>query len=529
MKFSTQQTGVFDWVRTGTGSAFVEAVAGAGKTTTIIEACKHMRGSVAFAAYNKKIAEEIKHKAIEHRLGDQVRVGTFHSFGNSAWRRVAPNAVLDPRAKQDAIAAELLIPEELASFVFKLVSLAKNSAIGLFGSADDPSLWNVIVDHHDLADDLEDPKDVALGIGLAQKALALSRDLAREIIDFDDMIFMPVVTGCRVWQNDWLLVDEAQDINPARRALARKMLRPSGRAIFVGDRHQAIYGFTGADADAVNQIGRDFRCTMIPLTTTYRCPKAVVTAARGYVNHIEAHETAPEGIVRDGFEEDLIGSELTVRDAILCRLTAPLVKTAFKLIKAGIGCHVEGRDIGADLIALATRWKRVKTIEALRSRLEEYADAEIKKLKEKKQDAKAEAVADRVETLQVLMDGCGSIADLVGKIEKLFTSDEDGHQNTLTLSTVHKSKGREWERVFVLGFNEFMPSKYAQQPWQQEQERNLIYVAFTRAKQELVLVSMAKRPEPQSADTPSTTSSVVDAPARDAETHEPIDELSSAN
>lgn len=495
MQFSQQQTGVFDWVRNGRGSAFVEAVAGAGKTTTIIEACKLMRGSVAFAAYNRKIAAEIKQKAIEQNLGSQTRVGTFHSFGFTAWRKVAPNVRLDERAKQDAIAEQLCIPAELQNFVAKLVSLAKNSAIGLFGSPDDLSLWFAIIDHHDLADELEDPKDVPVGIGFAQRALALSREFAREIIDFDDMIYMPVITSCRVWQNDWLLVDEAQDINPARRALARKMLRPNGRAVFVGDRHQAIYGFTGADADAVNQIGKDFRCAMIPLTTTYRCPKAVVEAAREYVSHIEAHASAPEGIVRDAYESDLIGAGLTVNDAILCRLTAPLVKMAFKLIKNGVGCHVEGRDIGAGLVKLATRWQRVKTVDALAKKLEAYAEAEIEKLNAKGQEVKAEAVADRVETLQVLMEGCQSIPDLVAKIEGLFSSDEDGHEKTLTLSTVHKSKGREWSRVFILGFKEHMPSKFARQAWQMEQERNLIYVAFTRAKSELVLVTIGDRPE----------------------------------
>ena len=46
LRFSPQQQAVFDWVSNGRGSAFVEAVAGAGKTTTIIEACRRMRGSI---------------------------------------------------------------------------------------------------------------------------------------------------------------------------------------------------------------------------------------------------------------------------------------------------------------------------------------------------------------------------------------------------------------------------------------------------------------------------------------------------
>lgn len=488
--FSPQQLAVFDWVERGKGSAFVEAVAGAGKTTTIIEACKRMRGSIAFAAYNKKIALEIEAKTIAQGI-QGVSVGTFHKFGYAAWRKVAPRAKLDPRAKQDAILEQLQVPADLQDFVNRLVSLAKNAAIGLLAAAEDDSAWWAIVTHHDLEEALEDPRDAKLGVHFAKQALALSRDLSHELIDFDDMIFMPVVTSCRVWQNDWLLVDEAQDINPARRALARKMLRPRGRAVFVGDRHQAIYGFTGADA--VDRIGRDFACKMIPLTTTYRCPQSVVAAARKYVDHIEAHASAPEGLVCTAHQDDLTTFGLTAADAILCRLTAPLVKQAFTLIKAGIGCHVEGRDIGAGLLKLAQRWQRVKTIDALRDRLEEYAAREVEKLTAKGQETKAEAVQDRVDTLLALKDGCRSLDDLEAKITGLFSNSEDGHQNTLTLSTVHKAKGREWDRVFVLGFEKYMPSRWARQDWQREQENNLIYVAFTRAKRDLLLVSVEPR------------------------------------
>lgn len=487
-KPSQQQAAVFGWVRNGRGSSFVEAVAGAGKTTTIVEACRLMTGSIAFAAYNKKIADEIQAKVLAEGL-KSVTVGTFHSFGFRAWRKVAAGVKLDDK-KSTFIADELQIPDELRSFVKGLVSLGKSAAVGLFGSIDDDAAWWQIVDHHDLSDSLEDPKDARLGVAFAQKALHLSKKLSHEVIDFDDMIYQPVVTSCRVWQNDWLLVDEAQDLNPARRALARKMLRPNGRAIFVGDRHQAIYGFTGADAESVQKIVADFRCVQLPLTITYRCPKAVVAAARAYVNHIEAHPTAPEGAVRDAHEDDLLDFDLGKNDAVLCRLTAPLVKTAFRFIKAGIACHVEGRDIGAGLAALANRWA-VKSLEALRTRLDAYAERETEKLIAKGQEVKAEAVRDRVDTLNVLMEGCKTLDDLHAKIAMLFANSEDGHRQTLTLSTVHKSKGREWDRVFILGFEEHMPSKFARQQWQIEQENNLIYVAFTRAKRELLLVSLA--------------------------------------
>jgi len=60
----------------------------------------------------------------------------------------------------------------------------------------------------------------------------------------------------------------------------------------------------------------------------------------------------------------------------------------------------------------------------------------------------------------------------------------------LRLCTVHRSKGREWDRVFLVGRNQYMPSKYAKKEWEFKQEENLMYVAVTRAKKELVEVEV---------------------------------------
>ena len=83
-------------------------------------------------------------------------------------------------------------------------------------------------------------------------------------IDFDDMVYLPLVFKLRLFPQDWVLIDEAQDTNPTRRALAARMLKPGGRVIAVGDPRQAIYGFTGADNDALEQIAEKFNCARMP-------------------------------------------------------------------------------------------------------------------------------------------------------------------------------------------------------------------------------------------------------------------------
>jgi superfamily I DNA/RNA helicase len=512
--WSPYQQAYFRWVKEGTGSAVVIAVAGAGKTTVLVEGSRHMAGSVATAMYNKSVAVEFQGRLAEAGIGNNAhRAGTFHSFGNSALRRVYKDTKLDDK-KSSILAQQLKVPEHLVPFSTKLVSLAKNAAVGLYNHAADESAWWAIVSHHDLDSDLENPeRDAKEGIQYAIDLLAKSNQVAPDMIDFDDMIYLPVVMrNMRVWQNDWLQVDEAQDTNPARRALARKMLRPGGRAVFVGDPAQAIYGFTGADNDSLDQIRRDFGAVELPLTISYRCPRAVVREAQQLVKHIEASPLAAEGVVRSCQQADLLPTKTTEEewletegvshlipigtikppvealgpaDAILCRKTAPLVSLAFALIRAGTPCHVEGREIGAGLIALTKRWKGIRTATALRDKLAEYRERETAKLMAKGAETRAEALADRVECLLVLSEGCDTVQCIQDKVERLFA---DGAP-TLTLSTVHKSKGREWERVFVLGRHQFMPSPWARQDWQQDQERNLIYVAVTRSKSALTYVT----------------------------------------
>lgn len=308
---SPQQTAVLEWTSHGTGSAIVRAVAGAGKTTTLIQLLSRTRGSVAFCAYNTNIVSEIEAKVAPLGLGNRVRCGTFHSFGFSAVRRAFPSIRVSERDRRSTTQQFLLdryariydLDEDEATlvftFIFKLISLAKQRSFGSLVHYSDHGAWLELVDHFGLEEEMPEEMPYQLEALLNMAKIALEWQASNvQIIDFDDMIWLPLVRKLRMWQNDWVLVDEAQDTNPARRALARRMLSPGGRAVFVGDDRQAIYGFTGADGDALDLIRREFNARVLPLTVTHRCSKAVVAHARRWVDHIEAHETAPDGVVR---------------------------------------------------------------------------------------------------------------------------------------------------------------------------------------------------------------------------------------
>lgn len=483
---SPQQQAFYDWIDNGQGSCTVIAVAGSGKTTTLIDGLPRMHGRVALLVYNKKIEIEIKGR-VALLVQEGLYVSTMHAAGFGAWRRVATNARVDENKCRDIYRKLLMATASLESPVLKLVSLAKQSALGTDGLRISDLALAGLIEHFDIdtmgADEMV--------IDFARVVLTRSVESDTAVIDFDDMIYAPLVHKVRMNQYDWVLIDEAQDTNAARRMLALRMLKPGGRLVAVGDPRQAIYGFTGADADSLELIAKAVNARDLPLTVTYRCPKSVVKYAQQWVSHITAHDSAPDGsVIRHDSKRTPLSSVCKPGDAILCRFNAPLIGQAYSFIAAGIPARVEGREIGAGLKALARRW-RVASYATLSDRLDEYVARETKKYRAKEQEARAVAVEDRAECLRTLIARISRIDPrpsnpvqrLCDEIDSIFGDSIDG--SYVLLSSIHKSKGREWDRVFWLQTG---ASPWARQPWEVAQEDNLCYVAATRAKRELVLV-----------------------------------------
>jgi superfamily I DNA/RNA helicase len=492
---SPQQAAAIEWVRTGSGNAILEAVAGAGKTTTLLRMVEALPPGkrAALVAYNKAIATEIAEKVAARGLNADV--GTVHSFGFQALRRANKSIKVDGRKVKD-IMRRLSIPQWYQDVVGQLVSHAKNGGVGVLVTANDVRVWNQIFDRNDLA--LALPEEYRQSVDVQQQAIEFAQATLQtsnrelSIIDFDDMCYLPLLCGLKPYSFDFVMLDEAQDTNETRRALVGQMVKEGGRFVAVGDPAQAIYGFTGANSDSLDRIAKDFNAIRLPLTVTYRCPKAVVRVARQWVSHIEAHESAPEGEYFSIDYDGLFGAQPNgAEDAILCRKTAPLVTLAYALIRKGTPCKVEGRAIGAGLLKLVRKWKGPKTVGAFLDKLKEWSAAEIQKAVVAEKFNLASAIEDQVECIEEIastLAGRDPIFALEQKIEALF-GDDVSAQGVLTLATIHRSKGREWKRVFWFGAETWQPSKFAKQQWQIEQEYNLMYVAATRAKETLIQVS----------------------------------------
>jgi DNA helicase-2/ATP-dependent DNA helicase PcrA len=479
--WSKYQEAIFEFVENGEGNAVIEAVAGSGKSTTIVEAMNRIPqgASSIFLAFNKAIADELKSRGVNAR--------TFHSLTYSPVTRFKNTRQVDSDKTKRLCVANLKGNDAFlyGAFIQRLVGLAKQSGIGCL-TPDAEWVWNAIVEHHDL--DLDNEScDMTRAIELSREVFALSN--ASNMVDFDDMLYVPVKEGLSLPKFDFVFVDEAQDTNGIQRALLRKLLKPHTRIIAVGDPAQAIYGFRGADSNSLNLIAEEFNCTKLPLTVSYRCAQDIVTYAKQWVDHIEAREGAPLGSVSDlGFT--WTEQVFQANDLVVCRTTQPLVSLGYRLMKKHIPVHIMGREIGAGLKSLINKLN-AKGIDALITKLGAWRERECEKAIGAGNEAKVQRIEDKADAILCLIDGLQetsrTIPELIRVIDTLFTESP----NAVVLATIHKSKGLEADRVFWLNRSQ-CPSKWARQPWQKQQESNLCYVAATRAKTSLTIIEEKK-------------------------------------
>lgn len=471
--WSTFQQAIFKFVKNQLGNAIVEAVAGSGKTTTIVEAFKYATGLTLFLAFNKAICEELKAKGVNAKTFHGLCFGPVTSARNQ--RQVDANKLF-------RLCDQKLKGEEAAlytSFIVKLVSLAKQSGIGCLVPNTEQT-WMDICVYHDLEPDNE-AADLGRGIELAQ--MILDESNKSPLLDFDDLLYLAVLEGISLPKFDFIFVDEAQDTNALQRAILRKIMKPNSRMIAVGDPAQAIYGFRGADSNSLNLIAEEFDCIRLPLSISYRCAQSVVNYAQQWNEAIQAAPNAQEGEVIELDKWDL--SVFSPKDLIVCRTTAPIINLAYRFLKERVPVQVMGREIGQGLKALIKRMSAT-SVDELLVNLDAYREREVEKAIAKKMDGKANAIEDKVSAIVCLVDSMPengrSIQELNRTIDNLFSD----KSNAVIMATIHKSKGLEADNVFWFN-RSACPSKWAKQDWQKDQEANLCYVAATRAKQKLYL------------------------------------------
>jgi uncharacterized protein YbjQ (UPF0145 family) len=233
--------------------------------------------------------------------------------------------------------------------------------------------------------------------------------------------------------------------------------------------------------EAIPRLIKMLNAKTLPLSISYRCPRSHVMKAKELVPQIESHESAKEGSITS-LDYDKLVKAVQVGDMVLCRTNAPLVEPAFAVIRSGKKAIIRGKDIGKTIVTFIERFDTddLGTLEIL---MAEYTEKECQRLLDRGKELQADALLDKMQTVMAVAKECKNVYELTTKIMTLFDDRNEG----VVFSSVHRAKGLEANMVYILR-EELMPHPKAKQDWEQEQEKNVRYVAITRSKDTLCFV-----------------------------------------
>jgi superfamily I DNA/RNA helicase len=465
------------------GSVALDAKAGTGKTTTQAGLAAKLPGSGLATSVLKSTVADLG-KAMP---GNWESRG-LHSLGYAAIRKKHPRIKVDSggNALYEFCKERLSDESEWWKTFAEVKPLVEQALLAgivpnheRFITPDESHEWEALADRFDIEWE-------PVVYETAHAALVHLNNLATSgtSLTFAHMLTLPLFwSGYSVQQYPKVIVDEAQDLNPLQHRMIAKALRHNGRVFVTGDPNQAIMAFSGADSNSFHNLVQQFSCTVLPLTWCFRCGTEIIAEAQRDVPSLEAPPGAHQGAVVQADHIDLDDLPRT----IICRNNAPNLRLAMRLFTAGYTVECAGKDIGAGLKSTIKRIASGKNAASMPapeflSRLQAWADREIKR-----RPARKHTVQDKRDALAALAEHHQTLGAITQHIDQLYQPEPDGKRlpAEFQLLTIHKSKGREYDKVGFLDAH-LIPAKWAKQDWELEQERNLRYVGVTRAKNELV-------------------------------------------
>lgn len=483
-------------------SLMISAMAGCAKTTTLEMLSKHLplRPSLALA-FNVKIKKEM-----EKRFPKHFEIKTMNGLGHLAWQKaIGKRCIVDTSKIYNLLKEFFKAHKDLNiewSELSALISACRRNGLvpkpldtqfrGIL--ADTEASWELLADsvYIDITEEL---------IWAAREILNQSITLSFQgTIDYDDQIYMSVLFGGVYPKFPQILVDEAQDLSPLNHRQVARCI--ADRITVCGDPRQAIYAFRGADSSSMGSmraLRKEWRD--LPLSTTFRCPKIIVSRQLDHAPGFTAAPTNVEGEVYDWKEKE----SWTIRDvlsqssgksiAILCRNNAPIIACALRIIRGGTGCTVLGSEIGKGLVALSKKLlpSDDTSAEACVAKINSWREAEISIARANEKSERIAIITDRAECLIAVIESgpASSAGDLRRTLNTMFSKEN----LQITLSTIHKAKGLEWPVVVHLDPWR-VPSKFAKRaleegnPIPMQQEMNLRYVCETRTQDKLILANL---------------------------------------
>lgn len=542
------QANIYDFVKNGAGNGIIDAVAGAGKTTTLMGCVDYLPKlqDVLYCAFNTSIRKEIQKKF--HSRGKSVAVKTIHSLGFHIIRHSIKAQIVIDKYKtimENHEFFESLMPEingilninhflsvqeirslqkrtdleweeknalnESSKFVGKIEIRLRdiNDKYRLTLCENTFEAYREMVDHFSIfEEDGCSDDELRLFMSAHQKLLKEGNSIAAShgYIDFTDQLYLPYALNLSSKvQYGFVFVDECQDLSKAQLEVVKKYVRPGGRVLAVGDPYQSIYGFAGADSQSFWRVKDSFSCTPLSLTDCFRCPADVIKLAQTIREDINGFKTE-QGIVAK-IDNNEVMMNLRPGDLVLCRFRAPLLALAMKLVNKDIRVHLHPDEV-QEFIGDYKAYFR--PAELKKSITDETIDSFFEKIRERnekkiiKDNANVDSIirSFRIKEAMSLLDESlkffrkkyldwqlNTIDSILVRLKETLSYLGD---DAIKISTIHRAKGLENDRVFILEYNKLPVPR--EQAWESEQERNLHYVAVTRPKKELYLC-MEKREE----------------------------------
>lgn len=507
---SSKQLAIYDAWSSTDNNLLVQAVAGSGKTTVILELIKRSQGTVLYVAFNKSIKEEVENKFVEKGIPSvKATAMTLHALGLSAVKNALYRIKIEGsknfklyKTIEDQIKKQTkgLPYEERTRLMYTLFDYLDTSRIFLTDDFDEITKKLLMMDkipyeHKKLKQFWELFKEA--------REAEYAKDVNREtvMIDFLDMIYLPARLGLHVpVAPDYLFIDEAQDLNLCQHKIIDNLINQGTikKWVAVGDSNQSIYGFSGAYPESFQLFKTKPNVVELPLDICYRCPQKVITSAN-YVYDVMEGFKQEEGEVTEfmniSMKEEIsnLKSNFSKPDTIvLCRNKSPLIKLLFSLLKEGVPARLFGDDILSTVMNFIKPYRSM-SIETAQEKIErELSALMLKENKTEQEKIKFFVLRENYSNFMLFANNLSTspyeiVENLVAKIQDLFDS-KGNDEHIVKLCTIHKSKGLEASHVIIMNEN-LIPSKFAKSPSQLLQEKNLIYVARTRAKQSMCFVN----------------------------------------
>lgn len=542
-KPSTYQQDILDFfLNNPQSNMLVNALAGSGKSTTACMLSEHSKTSDLYIAFNASVVEEFKKKI----KNPKTKVMTMHSLAYSIMLYNVeqeskdlgekPKGFGSQRSKRtvnlDNFKPHKILDEEITKRYGRYIEFAKrgflkDNYVNLYNLCrltltDMSSNKDVsrLIDDHVLFLYYGDEGYSAPDISEITSTLKILDTKSRQqfetqgVIDFTDMLW---ITFNKLKYDNWevpywalytnIYCDEVQDFSNIQLNFLKFIKRAKGRYVFIGDFHQAIYNFAGANAQAFNQIPKMFApVETFDLPICYRCAKSHLSRVnREYGIPILPRDDAPMGFVKT-IDKNKISEYAKAGDMVISRKNKWIAEVVLDLARNGTPIFIEDKEmVGAiKRQILSSKCTSVGTLEKFLQKVISNYNKKLFEIVSKNvregghEEERLEAVAetnskiDNTSFLLEILEGylenhtpSDSVSKFSDFVDKLLNTTPS--PDCVRLCSIHKAKGLEATNVFVLNeakINfDFRNSKE-----QNVQEKNLSYIATTRAKEGLYLV-----------------------------------------